>query len=360
MSNSTNTAKESSEQELMTESSITHPSLLMCVSSSSPVALTSTEDLLMWLQQDSPASPSRSLGKERETMTVEICGHKPSMSFAEYDHDTACWRTSQVCLLTNMQDEYLETWPKAGLMLDGVCYPQVRWEHRISEIGSGLLPTPRANKIGGRSGKGFSDTLEERVMYATPNTLDGMPAKSPEALKREMTVARPGRSKPGNLRDQVTNMQNWPTPKAAQRGDCPSERRRNTPCLESAVMIYPTPQAHEPRLGWQGRHAVAKGTQESLTTIVMKDEGRVVGEEWNGGQLNVEWVEWLMGWPIGWTSLEPLAVDDIRDWSVDPADIGEIPRVASGVKDRVQRLKALGNGQVSLCVATAWKLLTNQ
>ena len=25
-----------------------------------------------------------------------------------------------------------------------------------------------------------------------------------------------------------------------------------------------------------------------------------------GGQLNPPWVEWLMGWPIGWTALEPL------------------------------------------------------
>jgi hypothetical protein len=24
----------------------------------------------------------------------------------------------------------------------------------------------------------------------------------------------------------------------------------------------------------------------------------------NGGQLNPEWVEWLMGWPIGWTELK--------------------------------------------------------
>lgn len=25
-----------------------------------------------------------------------------------------------------------------------------------------------------------------------------------------------------------------------------------------------------------------------------------------GGTLNPDWVEWLMGWPIGWTDLEPL------------------------------------------------------
>jgi len=34
------------------------------------------------------------------------------------------------------------------------------------------------------------------------------------------------------------------------------------------------------------------------------------------------------------------------------------PRVANGVTARVDRLKAIGNGQVPLCAATAWRLLT--
>jgi len=37
---------------------------------------------------------------------------------------------------------------------------------------------------------------------------------------------------------------------------------------------------------------------------------------------------------------------------------GPVPRVATGVRDRVSRLKAIGNGQVSLCAATAWEILT--
>jgi hypothetical protein len=28
----------------------------------------------------------------------------------------------------------------------------------------------------------------------------------------------------------------------------------------------------------------------------------------HGGPLNPEWVEWLMGWPIGWTDLRPLGM----------------------------------------------------
>lgn len=34
----------------------------------------------------------------------------------------------------------------------------------------------------------------------------------------------------------------------------------------------------------------------------------------HGGHLNPEWVEWLMGWPIGWTDLRPLATDRFQSW----------------------------------------------
>ena len=41
-------------------------------------------------------------------------------------------------------------------------------------------------------------------------------------------------------------------------------------------------------------------------------------------------------------------------WASEP-DVG---RMANGVAARVDRLKAIGNGQVPLCAATAWRLLT--
>jgi len=42
-------------------------------------------------------------------------------------------------------------------------------------------------------------------------------------------------------------------------------------------------------------------------------------------------------------------------WQVEP----KLGRVADGVADRVHRLKAIGNGQVPLCAATAWRLLND-
>jgi DNA (cytosine-5)-methyltransferase 1 len=43
-------------------------------------------------------------------------------------------------------------------------------------------------------------------------------------------------------------------------------------------------------------------------------------------------------------------------WQIEPP----LDRVADGMADRVDRLKAIGNGQVPLCAATAWKLLTER
>jgi DNA (cytosine-5)-methyltransferase 1 len=37
-------------------------------------------------------------------------------------------------------------------------------------------------------------------------------------------------------------------------------------------------------------------------------------EETNPGQLNPTWVEWLMGWPLGWTDLKPLEMDRFQEF----------------------------------------------
>ena len=38
--------------------------------------------------------------------------------------------------------------------------------------------------------------------------------------------------------------------------------------------------------------------------------------EWQrtGGELNAEWIEVLMGWPIGWTGSTPLEMDKCQAW----------------------------------------------
>lgn len=72
----------------------------------------------------------------------------------------------------------------------------------------------------------------------------------------------------------------------------------------------------------------------------------------NEGQLNADWVELLMGLPIGWTDID-IADEEIESWPGWPAAINveqyayEPARVVIGQKNRAKRLKSLGNGCVS-------------
>ncbi|NBR67728.1 MAG: hypothetical protein EBT79_10740, partial [Actinobacteria bacterium] len=81
------------------------------------------------------------------------------------------------------------------------------------------------------------------------------------------------------------------------------------------------------------------------------------------GQLNPDWVEWLMGWPVGWTSMSPMTDGEARAyaenmpgpwWRREPP---HVPRITVGTPDRAGRLKACGNGQVPLANAAAFEVL---
>jgi len=75
------------------------------------------------------------------------------------------------------------------------------------------------------------------------------------------------------------------------------------------------------------------------------------------GSLSPDWVSWLMGLPVKWTSLEPLPREEYLDWFHAQQDgtwwqiERGLPRVATGIKDRVNRLKCLGNGIVPASLA---------
>jgi DNA (cytosine-5)-methyltransferase 1 len=54
-----------------------------------------------------------------------------------------------------------------------------------------------------------------------------------------------------------------------------------------------------------------------------------------------------------WKTIEPIYGCSPDFWSIEP----NVGRVVNGLADRVDRLKAIGNGQVPLCAATAWRIL---
>lgn len=148
------------------------------------------------------------------------------------------------------------------------------------------------------SGHGTGDTGSQ--LWATPTAMDGMKRRSAESMARLAGGARKGRRRPSNLREQADPVaaKMWPTPVASVRGDCPSERRRRSPCLASAVKMYHTPTAQDSN---NSRLPPSQEGRNSLVADIIKEDAAREGD--GSSVLNPDWVEWLMGFPPGWTDI---------------------------------------------------------
>ena len=188
--------------------------------------------------------------KEQELMEKPLeCGEKWRGSFTKYDPDTSLWRTHQCSLLGDLE-EFSETWPQWGLMRDGECWEQTTLERTIRGTESGSLEN-----------------------WPTPRSCSAMAATiTPESAWNE---------------------------------------KRN-PNLETIVgqRMFPTPTTRDYK-GANGfettKRKIADGQRAhmgQLPNVVQHLEQRPIG-----GTLNPNWVEWLMGWPLGWTDLKPLEMD---------------------------------------------------
>ena len=92
----------------------------------------------------------------------------------------------------------------------------------------------------------------------------------------------------------------WPTPKA-QNARGHGERHGNGgPSLDVVAMMYPTPTTGAGLCGGTGNFQQLKNL-EARGQITETEEERRSMAAGNGGQLNPDWVEWLMGFPPGWT-----------------------------------------------------------
>lgn len=349
MSNLTNTVSKSYDKESKTDTSIAHQSLPM--SEHSPISLKSTEDLRKYLALAFPASLSQSQVSKRQKTMSETCGLPLSKLLKKYSQrfslekmfQVCCrlenhnWVTEQIDLFADTSELFYATFPKQGMVESGTLFSaRMISTVSIDENGYGLeqkksewlTPTASENKQdidkfkkrmekypNGTTMPSLSNQVAE---FPTPNTMDGMPPKSEAALHKEMTVHRPGRSRPCNLRDVVN--------------------------------LYPSPRASEYKgSGKKGSKSHQHMLDRSYLCAVVQDD------EEETKHLNPDWTEALMMWPVGWTSLEPMTE---LNWDVDCSRWEQpIPRVKPKKENHVHRLKAIGNGQVSLCAAVAWEVL---
>lgn len=108
----------------------------------------------------------------------------------------------------------------------------------------------------------------------------------------------------------------WATPSATDgmRGGVITEnmtgislaQQVNTPRCWPTATATATATAYK---GWSVNHN--RASSDDRLDYSVERESHEAGAP---GRLNPEWVEWLMGWPLGWTDLKPLAMDRFREW----------------------------------------------
>ncbi len=252
---------------------------------------------------------------------VPACGPRSSDLLASYDRNTSSWRTSQHCLLAQVNGEadglaeFSETWPSAGMMRNGKTFRRQPWALPIAESASGLWPTPCKSDQGrtsynanNRIAQGHQEDLSTAVhvrMFPTPTATMVNQAR---ATDPEYGVRLVANGQTLTLAAQVMNQKLWPTPRScsAMAATITPESAwapGRFPNLETVVgrSIWPTPQASDNRdRGNLSSPAIArrkaKGKQIMLSQSVSE----------TSGALNPTWVEWLMGFPTGHTDLQPL------------------------------------------------------
>jgi hypothetical protein len=216
--------------------------------------------VLMWCLEASPAKTSLPQEKAPESKAnAPDSGAKWRGSLARWDRDTCSWRTPQTSLLADL-DVFSETWPRWGMMRDGECSALSMPAHLTSETGSGLWPTPNCPN-GGRSEAHVTDWRGKTAYHNGKKVQVGL--ESAVKLWRTPTVACANR---GGM-DGNTRLARGQTMNLADQLKAPN--------------LCPSP----PREGLD-----------------------------NGGSLNPKWVEWLMGWPLGWTACDAPATAKFRAW----------------------------------------------
>ena len=138
------------------------------------------------------------------------------------------------------------------------------------------------------------------VTYPTPTASDIEGGTAPDVQMKKGHVYRENRKGERwgvKLRDAVM----YPTPRARDYKDSvttvpPSVQKGRNPSLGQKIamkQMLPTPSASEHKARMQGN------TQASncITALAQKEKP--------GGRLNPEFVEFLMGYPMGWTEIEP-------------------------------------------------------
>ena len=316
------TAAESSRSASKTGFSTTHQSIVGL--SETLLTAVTRAYIRKWLTCSPLVSPARRSASQENgsaNPTLETAGPKPSLQSESRIQDFAGLKMFLVSLPTPISKRYAAIFAKLGIEYVRPCLAESTSERPISENGSGFWRTPTNGDAShganwDRSVKQGQGSLVTQVKkWPTPTTQCAKFSRNTPPLSAAVQIwptpqnhdSHPGqadRAERGtaradcrNLNDEVAKRELWPTPKASNGGPDYAKLDRSATgiSLQTAVNLFPTPVKQD-----------SHGHQQSGTLP------GALGLA--GGTLNPEWVEWLMGWPIGWSSLRPLVTDKFRQW----------------------------------------------
>lgn len=231
----------------------------------------------MFSAEDTPANPSAKQGKGKAKKTRDTSSPGSPKPFANYDPDTRSWKTYPAISLWD-SEPYKASWPRSGMTLDGIAYQLPPCAPRTYAIEYSLSQHRGPNS----HGLWPTATTED---HATRYSQGGMPLGMAARLWPTPTTQKI--EHPNAVWNQTNR-------RVASNGSTHSMN------LADHVQLWPTPVTH--------KMAGGSGSRENLKQKLEK--GEITQEEFqsmssgNGGRLNPMWVEWLMGFPLGWTDLE--------------------------------------------------------
>jgi hypothetical protein len=190
-----------------------------------------------------------------------------------FDPATCLWKTSRDCCTEGWLASSV-IFPRSGTLRNGIAYRRSPLVPLTDVTGSSLWVTPTVMDALGFEGKPDVG----RTSLKSGKTLLGQ-------VKNRYPTPTVGDSK--SARNSTANRKTVP-PTGVHKGDT----------LTDAVTKWPTPSARDWKSGHASEATHARNSRP-LNEAVAKGQGC--------GQLNPAWVEWLMGFPLGWTDLEPSA-----------------------------------------------------
>ncbi len=263
-----------------------------------PLTETRGEELLTLYLEDFHA---RTLAQQEKAQELkesdQVCGNTWQGSLARLDPITSLWRTAQCSLLEDLELS-LQTFPRWGSMQNGALYqlPILVQTISVKEFGSEpnnetFFHTPNTTGLdGGSNGR---KALKKRLIWPTPTTMDTITRSKENYLKVQ------NRPRQGKNLTKLGDIIYWPTPQARDhKGSSGRSNMGEELDLPTKVKMFPTPTANEDACG--------KPTGKMQKMLGNHPDVR---QDPNGGTLNPNWVEWLMGWPPGFTDLKPLVMD---------------------------------------------------